>query len=133
MISDYLALADKLDEAKRQLKELNQQKRDMEANIFSMLAAEGAGKISVHGVTVAPRRQMRARSSNMPMLIEALKAEGLDPLVAETVNANTLTGWVNQFDPDRMCSADELLERLPEGVREHVGLYEQNTLSVTRS
>lgn len=130
MISEYLTTLDKIDRAEQDLKELKQSKEEQAEKIFHMFAAEGAGKLSIHGVTVSPKRVMRAHSRDMQALIEALKSEGFDPLVSETVNAQRLTGWVNEFDPDRMCGVDELLKRLPEGVRDYIGLYEQLTLSV---
>jgi len=132
LLTDYLDILDKIDSTEASLQDLKDAKKDMAAKIHSMLSAEGAGKISVRGATLSPRRTMRASAHSMPMLIEKLKAFGLDPLVKETVNAQTLTGWVNAFDPDRMCSVDELRERLPEEVREAINLYEQLEISVRR-
>lgn len=132
LISDYLDVLHEITEVEDRLTTLKDSKKDMAAKIHSMLSAEGAGKITVHGATISPRRTMRASSSSMPALIDALKSIGLDALVKETVNAQTLTGWVNEFDPDRMCSVDELRERLPEEVRDAINLFEQLDVSVRR-
>jgi hypothetical protein len=133
LIVDYIELDEALVREENLLNERKRLKKDLAAKIHSMLASEGAGKVNVRGVTVSPRRIMRASSAGMPGLIEALKAEGFDAIVTETVNAQTLTGFVNQYDPDRMCSTDELRERLPEGLRDHVHLYEDLALSLKRS
>jgi hypothetical protein len=133
LLTNYLDQKGRISAIEEDLKAKKRDLKDMEAAIISMLSTEGARHISVHGKTIAPRRVMRASSSNMPLLIEAMKAEGLDALVGETVNAQRLTGWANDFDPERMCSAEELKARLPESVRDYINLYEQHTLSVTNS
>lgn len=133
LIRKYLDLVDKIVGHTELLKNMKQQKKNMAAKIHSMLAAEGIGKVNVFGTTVFPVRKMRASSRGMPALIEAFKAEGLDAMVKETVNASTLTGFVNEFDPDRMCSADELREKLPLMLRDHINLFEDMTLGVRKS
>lgn len=133
LIAEYINLLDELKEAADRKTYLEGLKKELAAKIHTMLAAEGVGKVNVRGVTVAPKRTMRASSADMPALIEALKAEGLDALVGETVNAQRLTGFVNEFDPHRMCGVDELYDRLPEGVRDFIRLYEDLGLAISRT
>jgi len=59
--------------------------------------------------TVSTRRNLRGSAGgNMPALISALKAACLDMLVNETVNAQRLTAWVNEFDADERKPKDPL-------------------------
>lgn len=135
MVEQYLELLDEIEATKQRKTELEARKEELIAKIHGMFSTEGVGKISVRGVTVSPRRTMRARAvtNGMPALISGLKAAGADALVIETVNATTLSSWVNEFDPERMCGVDELHGRLPEEVRDAISLYEQLGLSVSRS
>ena len=55
-------------------------------------------------------------------LVEGMKAAGLDDMISETYNANTLSAFVRGFDPDKSLTTEELLDELPEEMRPHVKL-----------
>lgn len=133
LIASYLEAKEQRVRTERQLKEEKQREEDLAAAVHTMLANQGVGKVNVYGKTLYPIRRMYASSAGMPALIDALKESGHGALVTETVNATKLTSWVNEFDPDRLCSEQELRERLPEAVRDRIHLFEKITVGVTSS
>lgn len=135
MISDWLKALDDVERAEKVVKNLKKAARGKEEEILSMLAQGNARKVNVDGVTVSPRRDMYASTVKgcMPQLIDGLKAAGFGGLCAETVNATRLRGFVNEFDPDRILSAHELRDKLPEEIRDYVNLHEKHALSISRS
>lgn len=135
MISDWLKAMEDVARAEKVVKRLKKAARDREEEILGMLAQSNARKVNVDGVTVSPRRDMYASAvaGAMPQLIDGLKAAGFGGLCAETVNAQRLRGFVNEFDPERILSAQELRDKLPEEIRDHVNLYEKHALGISRS
>jgi len=133
MIAKHITLVDKVVAAEAELKALKAEKKDSEERIYTMLVVTGASKVNVSGATVSPMRTMRASASSAPLLIEVLKEEGLDALVSENINSQTLSGWVRRFDPDRMLSVEELIEKLPANVQPLIHLFEQQSLSIKRT
>jgi len=133
MIAKHITLVDKVVAAEAELKALKAEKKDSEERIYTMLVVTGASKVNVSGATVSPMRTMRASAASAPLLIEVLKEEGLDALVSENINSQTLSGWVRRFDPDRMLSVEELIEKLPANVQPLIHLFEQQSLSIKRT
>ncbi|HUV74227.1 MAG TPA: hypothetical protein VMW79_07955 [Anaerolineae bacterium] len=121
--------------AEDDLRAMKNEEKDMARQINSMLASESAGKVNIDGHTVYPMRVMRASTVGgcMPMLIDGFKNLGMDSIVSQTINAQTLTGFVNEYDPDRMMSAEELAEKLPDEIREFINLYEDLMVGVRKS
>ena len=83
--------------------------REVETPIIDDLANEGCKRISLDGFTVSTKRNLRGSAGgNMPGLIRALKGADLDKLVSETVNAQRLTSWINEFDEHNSMSPVEV-------------------------
>ena len=61
-------------------------------------------------------------------LIEAMKESGLEALVSETFNYNTLSAYVRGLDPDKKLSTEELLELAPEAMKPHLKLTQTISL-----
>lgn len=61
-------------------------------------------------------------------LIEAMKESGLDALISETFNYNTLSAYVRGLDPDKSLPTDELLELVPEAMKPHLKLTQTISL-----
>jgi len=61
-------------------------------------------------------------------LIEAMKDSGLDMLVSETFNANTLSAYIRGLDPDKKLDLPELKSLIPEAMQEHIKLTKCITL-----
>jgi hypothetical protein len=64
-------------------------------------------------------------------LVEACKAAGLEDLVKEGVNGNTLAGYVREFDPDKNLSAEQITKKLPKEVRKAIRITEKIQLVVS--
>lgn len=61
-------------------------------------------------------------------LIEAMKESGLEALVSETFNHNTLSAYVRGLDPDKKLPPDELLDLVPEAMKPHLKLTQTISL-----
>lgn len=61
-------------------------------------------------------------------LIEAMKDSGLEALVSETFNHNTLSAYVRGLDPDKKLPPDELLDLVPEAMKPHLKLTQTISL-----
>ena len=61
-------------------------------------------------------------------LIEAMKDSGLEALVSETFNYNTLSAYVRGLDPDKKLPPEELLELVPEAMKPHLKLTQTISL-----
>lgn len=63
-------------------------------------------------------------------LMEALKESGLNDMVSETFNTQTLSAYVRGFDPDRKLSLEELKTMLPEAIQPHIKLSQTDAVAV---
>ena len=132
LIEQYIEAYKDMKRKEEAWEEAKKVKNDMADKLHTVMASEGCNQVKVFGITVAPKRTLRARAAQgTALLAEALKAEGLDALVSETVNANTLSSWVREHDPDRLLSPDQILAKLPPEIRENVAIYEQLDISLT--
>ena len=61
-------------------------------------------------------------------LIEAMKESGLEALVSETFNYNTLSAYVRGLDPDKKLPPEELIELAPEAMKPHLKLTQTISL-----
>lgn len=135
MIRNWLWLHEQIDNMEKTFEELKKQREELGAKIHNMLASEGAGKVNVDGVTVFPVRNIRARSAAgcMHNLIEGFKQLGEESMVTQTINAQKLSSYVKQYDPEDMMGSDQLKDMLPAEIRDYVNVYEQLTLGYRRT
>lgn len=57
-------------------------------------------------------------------LLKAMKEAGMEDMVAENFNVQSLSAYVRAYDPDRKLSLEELKEQLPEQIQPHIKLSE---------
>jgi len=55
-------------------------------------------------------------------LVEGIKEAGLDAMISETFNANTLSAFVRGLDPDKKLTPEELLDEIPLAMRPYIKL-----------
>jgi hypothetical protein len=53
-------------------------------------------------------------------LVEAMKESGLESMVKEKFNVQTLSGYVRGLDPDKNMTTEELLDEVPPKMRPHI-------------
>ena len=63
------------------------------------------------------------------LLMEAMKASGLNGLVSETFNVQTLSGYVRSLNPD-VKDPEELIKLVPEPMQPHLKVSKTVTLAV---
>lgn len=86
--------------------------------------------------TVHMRRQIWAGpdpEAGMDGLAQAMLDAGLDEYVKPTVNRNSLSAYVREFDLDKSAAPEELVSKLPEPLRKAIKISEVYELRSTKA
>ena len=86
--------------------------------------------------TVHMRRQIWAGPDpevGMDGLAQAMLDAGLDEYVKPTVNRNSLSAYVREFDLDKNAAPEELVNKLPEPLRKAIKVSEVYELRSTKA
>lgn len=128
-------LLDKQDELNAQLKAISVDINELQSYALENMQNSGQQSIQVKNRTLYINRQIWASipAENKDAAIEALNHAGLDWMVKPFVNAQTLSGWVREFDPDGLKSSDEITAELPETLRNLVNIAEVFKLGVRKA
>jgi len=113
-VRNYVRLVRKKRELDEQIEGLGILIRDAEAALVGVFKEDGLQSLNVDGEVAYLRRDVRASSDGrMAEMIEALRTDGQEWLVAETVNANTLASWVREFQPKgKKLSPEEIKQTM---------------------
>lgn len=120
----YAVLEDEERALKARLKEIGEQRRQLEEHLLDDMADNGLAKLTVRVgfddggqpvmKTLYMRRQLWAgHQGDKQALMEALKHAGYQDLVGETVNTNTLSALIRELDPDNNRSPEDIIKALP--------------------
>ena len=63
-------------------------------------------------------------------LMEAMKASGLEDMVAENFNTQTLSAYVRGLNPEGTLSLEEIIALLPEAMQPHIKLTNKSNIKV---
>jgi hypothetical protein len=88
-------------------------------------------RTTIDGQTVWLDRKLWASAAG-PELTNALKAAGFAAMVKETVNGQTLSAWVREFDPEAQLGPEEVIAKLPSVVQPYVKVAEVYKLQVRK-
>ena len=123
-----------LDQEERDLKSrldfVKQEKQELEAQLLEGMEEDGISKLTVNTDggqrTVYMHRQLCAgHNGDNHALSDALKNAGLDRMVAEQFNTQSLSAWVREFDDDGGKSPDEIINELPWDVQQYIKVSEK--------
>lgn len=135
LTSAMYTLADKLKELREQkkqaedeLKTITEQVETVNAQLAEMMANSETQNFTRAGTMFALTTKTRASAASgvKESLYAALREQGFGDLIYETVNANSLSSFVN----DQIAENGEALPEWLEGL---VNVYEQTTVSVRKS
>ncbi|MCK5479646.1 MAG: hypothetical protein KAJ06_00815 [Gammaproteobacteria bacterium] len=128
---EYIALKKKKDKLEAQLENLKDEMALAESDLMAGMVANGLSSVKTPTGSVRIDRKIWASSGgNVQGMIEAMRADGLDDLVSETVNGTRLSGWAREYD-DGTMSAEEVTAQMPQHVREAIKVTEKIQLIVT--
>ena len=104
-----------------------------EAILLEDMQEAGVGSVKIKsGGSIRIQRTIRGSAGgNVPRLVMACKESDMEDLVKEGVNANTLSAYVREFDPDNSLSPRQITKLLPKGVRNAIKVTETIQLVVT--
>jgi len=124
LTTERRALKDKDDELKTLIAAVEEQ-------LLSQFQQDGVQRMTCDGHTVHLRRELWASAGgDTPGLVAALKAAGLGDLCTETVQAQRLSAWVREFDPQKCLAPEAIVNQLPEEVRPAITVSEVFKLGV---
>lgn len=94
----------------------------IEEDVVSLMQDMELDKWTSQGRTISTRKEIWAghNDEQKDLLLQALKGSGLDEYVAENYNVQSLSAYVREFDPDRNLTHEQLLAKLPEGIRPYI-------------
>lgn len=135
MENRIFVLADELRnkrEAKKLLedgvKNVNAELEEIENELVELMLQEEMQSFSRAGQMFYLRNSVKAsaKAGMQPELMRYLKDNGAADLVKETVNANTLSGWVKE-------QLEENDDELPQELAELVNLYEKTAIGIRKA
>ena len=138
-LAEYAKLDARKKELKSELEMITRELTELEAELLPEMAESGIQNLKVSDGnggfrTVYIKRQVWAgHNGDKQALCQALKEAGLDEYVQPNFNSNQLSAWVREFDPDRNLTENEILERIPKPIAEHLKVTEKFNLTTTKS
>lgn len=134
LIKEWARLDIEYNELKRQMNAAKAERDKIESQAMEMLHEEGIGRMTVDlgkdgSRTIYTRRQLWAgHNGNKEMLCEALKQAGLGDYVKPNFNAQQLSAYVREFDPDNMLEENDIKAKLPVEVQPYIKVTEKLNL-----
>lgn len=117
-------------ETKELDRKLNQRKQELASAkeaLLDIFQRNGLQSTSTKTYTLSISRQIFATLRNKEVGIRILKKHGLDWLVQDTVNNQTLSAWVREQCPDETS-----LPELPNGLKQQIKVFEKFGISVRK-
>lgn len=117
----------------KKLEEVTDKIKEAEEALLEQMQTAGTQSVkpSGGGNIRIDRKVWASAGGQVDRLVRACKKAGLDDLVKEGVNGNTLSGYVREFDPAKNLSAEQITRKLPRAIRDAVTVTEKIQLVVT--
>ena len=122
LMKKYADLEVRRRELENDLKDVERQMSEMQADLLILMADTGIDKTTINGITFYPKRRLFGaivEGCTKADVADALIASDLGDFVQNTYNANTLNGYVASFDreSDEPLTPGQLKQMLPEPLR----------------
>jgi hypothetical protein len=105
----------KIDKKGAELENLKDELAAAELELMKKMQEEGVTQYKTPRGTIRFDRKIWASSGgDVRGMIKALKKDGLDELVTDTVNGSTLSGFVREYDPAKRLSPKQIAKALSE-------------------
>lgn len=136
---EYARLDARKQELKSELEYVQRELTELEASILPEMAESGIQNMKVsdnnggHRTVYMNRQIWAGHNGNKQALCQALKEAGLEEYVQPTFNAQQLSAWVREFDPDKNLTEDEILKQIPSNVAHHLKVSERFALKTKKS
>jgi len=130
-LQQLIDLTERLRAQEDEVEDLKKQRAALEATLLDSFRQDGVQRVTQGGRTVWLDRKLWASAAG-PELPQALKLAGFPAMVRETVNGQTLSAWVREFDPEAELSPEEVITKLPEAVQPFVKIAEVYKLQVRK-
>jgi hypothetical protein len=130
----FIEIMEKIRAHEGEIDDLKEKKKALEEKLLANFRKAGIDRVTVEGKTIWLRRDVRASAGgNMEGLVSALREEGQDEFIKESVNANTLSAWVREFDPNGDLPPDEIKKKLPPAVAAVISVTETYSLALRKA
>lgn len=142
--AEYGVLSDREANLKAELKEVSERRRRLGEELIDEMADNGLAKLTVKvgtdmegrpvNKTLYVQRLLYAgHRGDKAALIEGLKQAGFEDLVGETVNAQTLSALVREFDPENNMPVDEIIQAMPQPMHDVLKVTEKIELRARKA
>jgi len=119
--AEYAVLVKDIRAREKEIKSMKKHANDIMEELLPDFKNSGIQRINIAGATVYLDRKVWASAGgDMPRLVDAMKAADMHDMVGETVNGNTLSAWVREFDPESLKTEAEIISALPEELRDAI-------------
>jgi hypothetical protein len=116
----FVAIQLKIDKKKAELENLKDELAAAEEELMPLMVEDGITSAKTPNGTVGISRMIWASSGgDVQSMKEALKKDGLDEMVTETVNRNSLSGFAREYDPEKRFSPEQIVQALRDAGFEH--------------
>lgn len=110
---DFVNLQLKIDKKAAELENLKDELALAEAELLEKMAEDGLTHFkTARGNGRVDRKIWASCDGDVQGVIKAMEKDGLTDLVSETVNGNTLSGFVREYDPNKCLSPEALVKAL---------------------
>lgn len=127
-----------------EVKEINRKISALEEALLEQTFEEGIDRATVtighdeNGVPIKrtiyrERKVWAGHNGDVDALNDALRQAGLEEYIKETVNTNSLSAFIREYDPDHSSNPDDIRARLPEPLRDVIKISEQYKLKSRRA
>jgi hypothetical protein len=133
-LARYVALVEKRRKHEDAVEDLKDQIKALEDKLITNMQTSGIGRVTIGDRTVWLDRKVWAGAADgTAALAAALKEVGLSDLVKDAVNAQTLSAWVREHDPDGNLAPEEIRAKLPAQVQAVIRISEVYKLGMRKA
>lgn len=138
-LAEYARLDARKQELKSELEHVQRELTELEASLLPEMAESGIQNMKVsdgnggHRTVYMNRQIWAGHNGDKQALCQALKEAGLEEYVQPTFNAQQLSAWVREFDPDKNLTEDEILKQVPSNVAQYLKVSERFALKTKKS
>lgn len=136
LVNEFIELDEQRKGKEGEIDKIKERMSELEPLIMERFENAGMQSMkSTQGTVIYVRRDLwaGAKEGAEVLLLESLKAVGLGDMVKEKVNTQTLSAYVReqekeQFGSNVSAKPDDIIQVLPEGLREAVNITEKFSL-----
>lgn len=141
-VTELAQLQQRKQELNGELKNIEKKIGELETILLEEAMEEGITKMTVavedetgnaaNRTVYVERKIWAGHNGDLEAFLGALKGSGLNEYVKSNYNRNSVSAMVREYDPDGNLSAEQIVEQLPEPLKQHIKVTEDYKLKSRR-